>query len=243
MNPLIALSALGWILFSMSVARIFELGPRARSLFAPVSFFAGTLLVSVAPRFLSPVVLLCLIGILGASLRPLAEFFRRFLDERDRAALPALLDELVLTMKAGRSLRFALVEVSDRTKGRMGRVLREIAARLEHGASMDGMRGLSLELMREMSRIHRSQVKVVDQVVSFRRICRVRANFRRKSGQVTAQTRAQAAISFLLFAPLVVFHFHQSEDPLNGRLALAVVMFLGAQAWIHFGSRRVKWTV
>jgi Flp pilus assembly protein TadB len=243
MNPLIALSALGWILFSMSAARIFELGSRERSLFAPVSFFAGTLLVSVAPRFLSPVVLLCLIGILGASLRPLAEFFRRFLDEKDRKSLPALLDELVLTMKAGRSLRFALIEVSGRTNERLGRVLREISARLEHGASVEGMRGLSLELMREMARIHRSNVKVVDQVASFRRICRVRENFRRKSGQVTAQTRAQAAISFLLFAPLVGFHFHQSDEPWNARLALALGLFLAAQAWIHFGSRRVRWTV
>lgn len=243
MNPLIVLSMLGWILVSMSAARIFELGSRERSLFLPVSFLAGTFVVVVAPRFLSPAVLICLIGILGASLRPLADIFRRVRDEHDRNLLSGVLDELILTMKAGRSLKFAIIEVSDRTPGRLSRIFREIAARLDHGGSAGGMRGLSAELMSEFGRAHRSSAKVVDQIVSFRRICRVRTSFRRKSGQVTAQTRAQAAISCLLYAPLVIFHFNQADEPWNSRLAVSLGAFCCAQIWIHLGSRRVKWTV
>lgn len=243
MFPIIIMTTLGWILLSVSVLRTISLEARSKSLFASALFSAGLVVVIVGPRILSPVVLLCLIGIIGIGLRPSVRFLRRFLDEREQMELPMVLDELILAMKAGKNLRTATSEVGRRTSGRLGKLFREIGARLERGADPPAWQGLSGEIVGEIIKAYRANTKVIDRLIAYRRRCRARANFRRKSGQVTSQTRAQAIISLAIYVPMIFIHESQAEEGMSFRLPLSLALFVAAQIWIHIGARRIRWTV
>jgi Flp pilus assembly protein TadB len=184
-----------------------------------------------------------IVGVLGLSLSPIRHIRRIYFEKRMHESLLGLLDEVILSMRSGHSLRITLEIVGNRHPGLIGHIFIEIARRLEHGSGSDGLHGISLELMTEFARAHQSNVKIIDQICLYRRTCRIKSNFRRKSGQVTAQTRMQSVLTCVLYAPLLGFYIFSVQQPFSSRLFLSVGLFSVAQVWIHFGSRRVKWCI
>ena len=234
---------LGSLLLMMSVRRmsvIKALSERGhRAFFVTAGFFP---LIALAINT-SPLVLWCLIGCLVMFLRGLDTFFRRLSPDFSLENALELLDQVILSMKSGRSLRNSLQEATRTfSKHEMSRVLQELVARLEHGGDFSESSPIAREFLREIRLIEAKGTKMIAAFESFRSLVRTRFIFRRRSGQVTLQTRVQAGVSCLLFAPLLFFQA-RSGTFFSARTAISVALFVTAQVWIHFLSRRHTWKV
>ncbi|HRO66435.1 MAG TPA: hypothetical protein PL182_02600 [Pseudobdellovibrionaceae bacterium] len=234
---------LGSLLLMMSVRRMSvakALSERKhRAFFVTAGFFP---LVALAINT-SPLVLWCLIGSLVLFLRALDTFFRRFSTDFTLENALELLDQVILSMKSGRSLRNSLQDaVRTFSKHEMSRVLQELVARMEHGGDFSKSQPIAREILREIRLIDAKGTKMIAAFESFRSLVRTRFIFRRRSGQVTLQTRVQAGVSCLLFAPLLFFQL-RSGNFSDVRTVISVILFVVAQVWIHFLSRRHAWKV
>ncbi|MBX3033724.1 MAG: type II secretion system F family protein [Bdellovibrionaceae bacterium] len=239
----IVVPMLGSLLLMMSVQRMSVMKAlsehKHRAFFVTAGFFP---LIALAINT-SPLVLWCLIGSLLVFLRVLDAFFRRFSPDFSLENALELLDQVILSMKSGRSLRNSLQDaVRTFCRHEMSRVLQELVARLEHGGDFSKSQPLAREFLREIRLIEAKGTKMIAAFESFRSLVRTRFIFRRRSGQVTLQTRVQAGVSCLLFAPLLLFHLRSGKF-LDARTLISVVLFVIAQLWIHFLSRRYTWKV
>lgn len=183
----------------------------------------------------------CLIGALALILRGASRFFHRHAEIALLEALPSFLDRAILSMKAGRPLKTALRESARELSPSLARRWHEISDRLEFSGSDDGLSPTEREFLRALRSA--GGAKVIDRLEAWRHSARLREEFRRKSGQITLQARAQAALAAFLFVPVFFWNVFGVERPSFRRCALAVSLFALAQVWIHVASRRWKWTV
>lgn len=181
-----------------------------------------------------------MIGGFAVGLRTPIFFAAQVTENRLMTHLPDLLEEIWMGMHSGQTFRRALHEISCRqTTLWLRRLTADFFNRLESSAGEKGLQGLSREVMVEFVAIDRALSRSADQVKALRRFYRIRADFRRKSGIVTTQTRLQSLLAIALFLPLLILNIKAGSQ--TGRLLVAGGLFLAAQVWIQTGFRGQKW--
>lgn len=189
----------------------------------------------------NPFITWCLIGAIAAFLRGASRFFHLRDEKALSEALPHFLDRVILSLKAGRPLKIALRESARELSPPARKKWAEISDRLEFSGSDDDLSRSDRELLRGFR--DAGGGKITERLEAWRSSVRLREEFRRKSGQVTLQIRAQAALASLLFAPAFVWNVFGTDHPSVQRCVIAAVLFAAAQIWIHFGFGRWAWTV
>lgn len=167
---------------------------------------------------------------------------RRGRDLTMEQALSAL-DHLLLSVKSGRSLRSALRELSEGDLAEnSGRLWKSFAERFEHGGGFDSSQPLSSEILTELRQTEKRGTRATESLESLRSHLRLRLDFRRRSGQLTLQTRLQAVLASFLYLPLLGWQFHDGNF-FRQRTLVSFALFLTSQIWIHWLSRRFQWKV
>jgi hypothetical protein len=155
-----------------------------------------------------------------------------------------LLDQLILGVQSGQSLRSSLVLMSRQESSLLRVSLENLIHALVFENSSAGLKSRSLKnIFEELSRIERSQSKNADQLKSLRKNLKTLEDFRRRSGQVTLQIRMQAAISALLYGGLLLimiaqFGFYQHI----GLIMASGTLFFGGMVTVFVIGRRFQWT-
>lgn len=203
--------------------------------------------------FLAVIILLCvittknallswsLIGAFALILRGASRFFQFRAEKALIEALPLFLDRVILNLKAGKALKQALRESARELSPAAKERWNEISDRLDLAGSDDDLSPAERELLRGFRNV--GTAKVTERLEGWRHSLRLREEFRRKSGQVTLQVRAQAALAIFLFAPVFLWNVFGVEHVSIRRCATALALFVLAQVWIHVVFRRWKWTV
>lgn len=175
--------------------------------------------------------------------------FRSLVKWRRRTALQhstvSILDELVLQMRIGGSLRESMASLIQRKTGLLRLGLEEIHQALVFPAfDLTNSEPLIALLANEFRAIDRSSTKSVHQMQNLRRRFKTEERFRRKSGRALAQTRAQSLILSVLFCCLMCCSgwYFGWQNYAYVYLIAAFVFSLGL-IWIYVGGRRMRWTV
>lgn len=234
---------LGGLLLMLSAHRIFNeqvtCAKKRRALFVTAAIFPILMTWLGLPSF----VLWVLIGTLFLILRGSHHFFYRFPSDLSLENALQLLDQVILSMKSGRSFRTAIKEsMRAFSRQKMSRVLQEIIERMEHGGRLGTAQPIAREILDEFLAIEASGARMIASLENLRSSFRMKFIFRRRSGQVSLQSRLQAAISSLLYMPLLFFHV-RSGHLFELRTLISIMLFVFAQAWIHMLARRFRWTV
>lgn len=227
---------LGLALILASGRRIFS-GHRSRVVIAAI-FVTGALSISR-----EPLIPWLLIGASALILSCIERFFRPDADKILRNHLQTLLDRLILSMKAGRPLKISLREAARELSPAAAAKVSEIADRFELAGKEDGLTATAVEILRGLRSASMGSAKTVERLESWRHSVRLREEFRRRSGQVTLQIRVQAGLSLALFLPVFFWNLVSGGSAALIRCAIASLLFLLAQIWIHVSFRRFKWTI
>lgn len=169
---------------------------------------------------------------------------RRSRDFRER--FREMLTHLILKMKSGRSFRQSLAETISESDLRSRTKLSEIANVVVFSQQRTRVASDAFvrEVIEEFHRVDRAPHSAIQRLVVFRDKLRLEDDFRRRSGQVLAQLRAQSFVMTGLYLAVLSFVIHQFGWRANARFIVAsAALFTAGAAWIWIGGRRIRWKV
>lgn len=185
------------------------------------------------------------IGILLKSLKFFPIILRIFLNRKIRKTLIPYLDLVILNIQSGKSMHVSMREATEIQEGWMKNQLKEVHLYVfSEGASPPAKSALLKRFSTELHRIAHSQSKYFEQLKALRRELKMQEDFRRRSGQVTQQLKAQAIIVTALYLALLAFVILQFGFKENRQIVLSsVAIFKVGLFWMFMIGRRMKWKV
>ncbi len=213
----------------------------------PRSFFCGILIFDL-------VVIAAGVGAFGAWLCQIFLFvlvwaaphvIERRLEFKLKTETVNFLDQVVLSVQSGDSLRNSIRSVSDREKSWKRFELQRAYTQFILAEKPAPLRSAALQaLFEELRFIDQGRVRTLEQLKSLRWHYKVQEDFRRRSIQVTQQTRIQTFVVTLLYLALLafnIFHFGFFE---NIKLVLfSMTFFVAGVCLVFILGRRVKWKI
>jgi hypothetical protein len=155
-----------------------------------------------------------------------------------------LLDELVLTLKAGGHLKQAVETAQKSNESWFQGFSLELKKCLELENSPNTESKWFNTFICEVVEIQKSRVKTVDQLIALRRSIRSEVKFEKKSEQVLSGPRFQMKFMILMFLALnVIFISNHQEGQTLKLLLPAWILFLLGIIVSRFLTRRVKWKI
>lgn len=183
-------------------------------------------------------------GAIFVLLKLLPTVFSHYQEKLIQTQTLRVLDQLILGVQAGQSLRVSLSALIRQEASLLRIPLENLAHAMVFENSSASLKSKALrDLFNELSRIEKSQAKCADQLRSLRKNLKTLESFRRKSGQVTLQIRMQALISALLYAGLLLFVITQfGFRPHQGLIVASGILFFGGMVTVFVIGRRLRWT-
>jgi hypothetical protein len=157
-----------------------------------------------------------------------------------------VLSLIILKMKSGRSFRQSLIESSVETDTLMRAKLSEISSVVvfSQQKSRPSSEHFIVEVINEFAEADRQPHSAMKRLCVFRDKLKIEENFRRRSGQVLARTRAQSLIMGGLYLAVLTFMICKFGWKSNSDLMLASFAFFSAGAlWIFASGRWLRWKV
>jgi hypothetical protein len=192
-----------------------------------------------------PFILWLFIGILLITLKFSPNILRFFLERKLMTTVIPFLDAVILGLQAGQSFRSSLHVAIESQQGWIRNQLRDLYNSVVMSDEVIDLKSALLaDLREEFREIDRSQMKCVDQLRALRRQLKMREDFRRRSGQVTQQIKAQAIIVTALFCALAGFVIAQFGWKEHSKLILlSSLVFILGLTMIFLIGKRFKWNV
>ncbi len=158
-----------------------------------------------------------------------------------------IITRLILKMKAGRAFRQALAEIIAEVDPHMRATLsevRDLVVFSQHDATETAESPLLRSIVHEFRLVDSLPHAALRRLIVFREKNQTENEFRRKSGQVLHQIRAQSLLLGGLYLAVLGFVSHQFGAMKHVQLIFAsLILFSMGQFWIWWGGRRWKWKV
>ena len=154
------------------------------------------------------------------------------------------IDELLLKMRSGKSLREGLRELALQKNFQISRDLTELSPLLVMQGQNSELHLLpeAQELLKELMKWDRAQVKTIEKLKAYRFQIRQVEKFRQKSRQVTEQVKAQAIVCALLYVSLLIWTGIRSpSDLFSGAVIISMCLFLAGFCALIWIGRSFKW--
>ncbi len=193
--------------------------------------------------FESPYILILGFGLVHFALFLLPRVAKHILNSILHEKSVQFLDIIVLSMKSGRSLRAAVSEsVAEQSDG-LKPYFQQVPLLLQNPSLKGSEQLRSLKILaREIGEIDRSNAKVLDQILAFRRQLKTELDLRRKANAASSQVRAQSLILAFLYLGLCAFisvQFGFGDNLLA--FGISLVLFFCGLGGQHFLLKRFKW--
>ena len=166
--------------------------------------------------------------------------------QKFRESFSETLSILSMKMKSGRSFRHALGEACAESDSKMRAKLSELANAVVFSQQLKrGSRNPFIdEVVEELSRIDQNPHASLKRLAVFRQKLRIEEDFRRRSGQVLARTRAQSFVMTILYVVMFVFMTIKFGWDRNApTLMSSALLFAIGSVWIYFSGRKIRWKV
>ena len=158
-----------------------------------------------------------------------------------------ILTRLILKMKAGRGFRQALgeiiLEVDPQMRIRLSEV-RDLVVFSQHDATETAISPSLAPIISEFRLADQLPHAALRRLQVFREKIRCENEFRRKSGQILKQIRAQSLLLSGLYVAVLIFVARHFDALKHARLIFcSISLFCAGLFWIWWGGRRWKWKV
>jgi hypothetical protein len=155
------------------------------------------------------------------------------------------LDHTILSIQAGLSLRSAVKESAQRFHGWKRYELLKASSSLIIASNKSQLQSAVLQqLFDEIRWIDESRNKTLEQFKSLRWHYKVYEDFRRKSGQISQQSRIQAVVMTLLYVALFIFNAIEfGFSGHQGLILFSVALFSTGLILVFTLGRRMKWKI
>ena len=173
-----------------------------------------------------------------------AHFIQRRRETLLKEQFVPILDNLILSMRAGRGFRQALQLCFEKNSSTTQVILKEFMSSLQYRKDMVGVTSDEQILLyfNELSQIDQSTHKPIERLRALRRRISMERNFRQKSRQALLQVRFQSWIISFMFLGLLIFVHHQFGLQKHGQLVLLTSgIFLIGLIWIQKAGRSYQW--
>lgn len=162
-----------------------------------------------------------------------------------RETFAATLTRLILKMKSGRGFREAYSDVIAESAPQMREKLSEIRDLVVFSQQHAPSTSIFVaQVIREFRIVDQQPHAALKRLQTLRERIQCENEFRRKSGQVLKQIRAQSILLSGLYVAVLIFVCRQFGAVHNARLILAsLALFISGLAWIWLGGRSWKWKV
>lgn len=162
-----------------------------------------------------------------------------------KAYTVTFLDQVILSVQAGQSIRNAVRSVIEGGRGWKRAEFLKAYTQLLMAEQPTSLSSQVLQtLFEELRWIDQGRVKTIEQLKSLRWHYKVHQDFRRKTIQVSQQTRIQALIVTFMYGALLSFnviHFGFLEN--IKLILLSLAFFVTGTVSIFILGRRLKWTI
>lgn len=153
---------------------------------------------------------------------------------------------LILKMRAGKGFRQALMEVitegEPHVRVRLGEI-RELVVFSPQQESVSETKFVR-DIISEFRLADSSPHSALRRVQAFRDRLRAEDDFRRRSGQVLRQIRAQAVLLSSLYLAVLLFVIRSfGYESVATLVLMSVFLFVCGITWIWCGGRKLKWKV
>lgn len=154
-----------------------------------------------------------------------------------------ILDEVILTMQSGATLRIAMQTVISKESGFLKVQLQEILNQIVFPENVLTIQDPNiLRILKEFLEVDQARAKSLDQLKSFRRILNLEKEFDRKESQIQASVQMQMGLMLILFCALLAFVGNKFGFAQNlGIIGLSVMLFIGGLIIMYFVGRNRKW--
>lgn len=168
-----------------------------------------------------------------------------FLEGKLRNSAVIFLDQIILTVQAGASLRTAIKYATDQETGwRHHELLKAYSSLILADEPVPLRSDFLQELFSELRWIDQTRARVLEQIKSLRWHYKVQEDFRRKSGQVSQQSRIQAIVVSILYVALLIFNVYHFGFFKNMKLiGVSFCLFTAGLILVFAIGRRIKWKV
>ncbi len=167
------------------------------------------------------------------------------LESQLQRILVPFLDHTILSIQTGIPLRNAAKESAQRFTGwKKYELLKACSSLILSSEQMNLQSGVLCHLFDEIRWIDQGRNKTLEQLKSLRWHYKVHEDFRRRSGQISQQTRIQAIVMTILYVCLLLFNGF--EFGFADHLALilfSVALFSVGLILVFTIGRRLKWKV
>lgn len=155
------------------------------------------------------------------------------------------LDHTILSIQMGIPLRNAVQESAHRFNGwKKYELLKACSSLILSSEEINLQSSVLRRLFDEIGWIDRGRNKTLEQLKSIRWHYKVQEDFRRRSGQISQQTRIQATIMTILYLALLLFNGLEFGFREQAALILfSIALFTSGLILIFTLGRRLKWKV
>ncbi len=171
---------------------------------------------------------------------------RKWREKKFRQQFYSCLNNTILKMKTGKSLRQAFTEMSAESDPLMQQKLSEILEIVVFSQqnSLDWGDQFVKRAIVELRSADQNSHSSLRTLTAFRDRLRMEDDFRRRSGQVLQQIRFQSILITALYFAVLAFVGHEFGIKKNVRLISSSLLFFAiGLLWIQIGGRRLKWKV
>ena len=155
------------------------------------------------------------------------------------------LDHTILSVQTGISLRNSVKESANRFDGwKKYELLKACSSLILSSEEINLKSGVLRHLFDEIGWIDRGRNTTLEQLKSLRWHFKVQEDFRRRSGQISQQTRIQAVIMTILYLSLLIFNgFEFGFKEQIGLMLFSGTLFIAGLILVFTIGRRLKWKV
>ena len=163
-----------------------------------------------------------------------------------RDQFSSVLSLILLKMKSGKAFRQSLLETVDESSPSTRRKLAEIANVVSF-SQQNKTRAFDFfltEVLNELMQVDHTPHSAIQRLTVFRDRLQIENDFRHKSRQAMAQSRAQSVIMTLLYIALLIFVVRSFGYRGNEKIiGCSAFFFSVGSIWIWSGGKGFKWKV
>lgn len=167
------------------------------------------------------------------------------MDASFRSIAVVFLDQISLSLQAGVTLKSAIKEAVDDEKTWKRNEMMKAFTFFFMGSKEITIKGEFLKKMfQELRWIDQSRARTLEQVKALRWHYKIQDDFRRRSGQLSQQSRIQASVVSILYLFLLVFtlyHFGWQKNQVI--VTVSLFFFVAGTVLVFFIGRRHRWKV
>lgn len=240
----ILVSIIGFAIIKYEFQEIFRDFGLKKVFFNPTLFFLSVMLLIITKKyFFEPLWVWFFVVLIFFFVYFFPFFLKLKLEAEIKENILTFLDNIILNLQMGLSLRAASVKASEEFVGWKRTQFQLLVNGMFWGQKKELFLSKSLKKLHdEIQKIEITKTKILEQLKSYREQQKMEQNLRHRSRQITMNLKIQSIVMTILYFLIGIFIFSNFETAHSKKILFLSVFFFSVGHFLVFLiSRRFKW--